>query len=330
MGSTARRVLVVGGNGFIGSAVCRAALSRGYEVTSVSSSGNPYRTPKGHTPAWVANVDWQTGDAFNPDTFAHLFPQVDGVVHTLGILLEDGEYKQAVRDANIPQLLSSLFWSVTGDTGNPLRRGSSAGSDRTTYESMNKKAALQVCEAFISSSPPPETEDLNDPRPFIYVSAEDIFRPLIPARYIETKREAEQEIEDMIAVKPGYRGVYIRPSLVYHAHYRPLTTPAAALLDLSAMLHRKVPQGIPTPSSVIRTLASTSQYCCGRGTVSSSLESIANAFVIPPIHVDQVAEAICATLDSRSGIKGVVDTRRMRELIGWPKEARKSSFDLAA
>jgi len=320
MSSTARRVLVVGGNGFIGSAICRAALSRGCQVTSVSSSGGPYRTPKGHTPAWVANVDWQKGDAFQPDTFAHLFPQVDGVVHTLGILLEDGEYKQAVRDANIPQLMSSLFRVATGDTGNPVRKESAAG---VSYESMNRKAALQVCEAFISSSPLP---GLDYPRPFIYISAEDIFRPLIPARYIETKREAEQKIKEMIAGKEGYRGVYIRPSLVYHAHHRPLTTPAAALFDLSATLHRKAPQFIPTPSNIIRTLASSSLL--RGGPISSSLESIANALVIPPIHVDQVAEAICATLDSTNGIEGVVDTWRMRELIGWPEG--KPGFGLVA
>jgi len=110
--------------------------------------------------------------------------------------------------------------------------------------------------------------------------------------------------------------------LVYHAHYRPLTTPAAALLDLSATLHRKAPQGVPTPSSVIRTLGSTSLLGGDRGSISSSLESIANAFVIPPIHVDQVGEAICTTLDSKNGIRGVVDTWRMRELTGWPKEER--------
>ena len=118
--------------------------------------------------------------------------------------------------------------------------------------------------------------------------------------------------------------------LVYHAHHRPLTTPAAALLDLSATLHRKAPEFIPTPSSVIRTLASSSLLGGGHGSISSSLESIANAFVIPPIHVDQVAEAICNALDSRNGIKGVVNTRRMRELIGWPEEERKSGFGLAA
>lgn len=60
----------------LGSAVCRAALARGMQVTSVrcattptsrplrfaddrvscSSSGTPYTTPKGHSPAWTSKV----------------------------------------------------------------------------------------------------------------------------------------------------------------------------------------------------------------------------------------------------------------------------------
>ena len=55
---------------------------------------------------------------------------------------------------------------------------------------------------------------------------------------------------------------------------------------------------------------------------------MANALVIPPIHVEQVAKAICYALDSRNGIRGIVDTRRMREVIGWPEE-QQTGFDLA-
>ena len=46
-------------------------------------------------------------------------------------------------------------------------------------------AALRVCEAFVESTPEVE---LPGPRAFVYVSAEDIFRPFVSARYIETKR----------------------------------------------------------------------------------------------------------------------------------------------
>lgn len=70
--------------------------------------------------------------------------------------------------------------------------------------------ALRVCEAFVASKS--SEEFLNKPRPFIYISAEDIFRPVIPARYIETKREAERSIDQILHNKPAYRGVYIRPS----------------------------------------------------------------------------------------------------------------------
>ena len=50
------------------------------------------------------------------------------------------------------------------------------------------------------------------PRPFVYLSAEDIFRPWIPARYIRTKREAEQGLSEMTHGRSDYRAVYIRPS----------------------------------------------------------------------------------------------------------------------
>lgn len=59
----------------------------------------------------------------------------------------------------------------------------------------------------------PAGVDTSKSRPFVYVSAEDILRPVIPARYIETKREAEQAIEQMMSLNSQFRGVYIRPSM---------------------------------------------------------------------------------------------------------------------
>lgn len=102
--------------------------------------------------------------------------------------------------------------------------------------------------------------------------------------------------------------------LVYHAHLRPLTTPAATLLDLSAAIHKRVPRSIPTPSSLLRSLGSIHS-------TSSPLESMANMLTIPPIHVDHVAEAICVAFESQD-VRGIVGVRRMRELIGWPIEGQ--------
>ncbi|KAF9246307.1 mitochondrial protein [Melanogaster broomeanus] len=309
MDSVMRKILVVGGNGFIGSAVCKAALARGMQVTSISSSGRPYTTPKGHTPAWVSKVQWLKADALLPETYAGLLPGVNAVVHTLGTLLEDGRYKTALANGDVLGLLGAF-----GGGGNPLERGAGRGS----YEVMNRDSALRVCEAFVSSKP---VREITDSRPFIYLSAEDISRPIIPARYIETKREAEQRISQLLRDRTDHRGVFVRPSLVYHAHHRPLTSPLAALIDLSASMHASVPDGLPTPSSVLRALGHAFPSSQG-SQMSSPLNSIANALSIPPIHVEHVAEAICVALDPARDIKGVVGVREMRELIGWSEKGQ--------
>lgn len=316
-----QKILVLGGNGFIGSAVCRFALAKGMQVTSVSSSGKPYRTPKGHAPDWTSKVDWQKGDALHPETFAHLFPEVDGVVHTLGTLIEDGRYKQALKNGDILSVMQSVCQSGFSD-GNPLKRQTGGEQNRGSYEVMNRDTALRVCEAFIAS-PPSEASKINIPRPFVYISAEDIFRPVISERYITTKREAERRIEIMMQANPLYRGVYIRPSLVYHPHHRPWTTPAAALLDLSAVVHENMPRGLPTPSSFIRSLGSAFPQTGSDGTRTSPLESIANALTTRPIHVDTVAEAVCAALDPSRGVRGVIGVSAMRELLGWTETRRE-------
>ena len=72
----------------------------------------------------------------NPKSFAHLLPEVGGVVHTLGTLLEDGAYKQAIRNGDLPGLLKSLIG--IGKDSNPLRSGVVAEGPHVTYESLNR------------------------------------------------------------------------------------------------------------------------------------------------------------------------------------------------
>lgn len=50
------KLCIFGGNGFVGSAIARKAVARGWAVTSLSRSGRPFETPAGHTPAWVHKV----------------------------------------------------------------------------------------------------------------------------------------------------------------------------------------------------------------------------------------------------------------------------------
>lgn len=322
MQTALQKVLVVGGNGFLGSAVCKAALARGMQVTSISSSGKPYTTPKGHSPAWTSKVNWQAANALRPETYADLLPGATAVVHTLGTLLEDTSYKTALKESNVPALLStfvSRLASLDPGSVNPLKDPHKEGG----YEQMNRDAALRVCEAFFSTD---SEVPLSGPRPFVYVSAEDVFRPFIPAKYIQTKREAEWHIENMLEHNESFRGVYIRPSLIYHPHFRPLSTPAAALLDLSVSIHTQVPRGLPTPANILRSLSSTFSGSRSDDLVSSSpLDSVANALTIPPIHVEHVAEAICIAIDNvRTDVRGVVGVKEMRELIGWSQKGSGS------
>lgn len=104
--------------------------------------------------------------------------------------------------------------------------------------------------------------------------------------------------------------------LIYHPHYRPLTSPFAAALDLSSVLHSKIPEGIPTPSGFLRALASMSRS--PSSPLPPSFHAVANALTIPPIHVDHVGQTIAAAVDvDRDDIRGVYGVREMRELMGW-------------
>ncbi|KAH9079529.1 mitochondrial protein [Lactarius deliciosus] len=286
------KLLVVGGNGFIGSAVCRVALRHGYQVTSISSSGRPFQTPKGHTPTWTEKVEWLTADALRPETYSHLLPGVSAVVHTLGTLLADTSYKDALRRQDLASAAGSIFRSLTSAGGNPLE------DHQNAYGTLNRDSAVRVATAFVNSNI--DHAGTQHPRPFVYISAEDIFQPVIPAAYIETKREAEEQVERVVGGRTDYRGVYLRPSLVYHPHLRPYTAAMAALLDLSSTVQSKLSRGMPTPSDILHRL---SQTLVGG---PSALDSIARALSLPPIHVDQVAEAICIATDSeRPDVHGV-------------------------
>ena len=151
----------------------------------------------------TTQVDWQKGDALDSDSYAHHLSDATAVVHTLGTLIEGAKYKEALKEGNLPGLVSSLtdtLWS-----SNPL----GAADQRTSYAALNRDAALRACEAYSSARP---STSLTKPRAFVHVSAEDVFRPWIPARYIEMKREAEHEINKLVSGHPDLRAVHIRPS----------------------------------------------------------------------------------------------------------------------
>ena len=86
---TGKRLLVLGGTGFVGREVCAAAVKRGYEVTSLSRRGTkPTNVGGGATSALLDAVTWVGGDATSYDTVRSMVEEADCVVHTIGALFD--------------------------------------------------------------------------------------------------------------------------------------------------------------------------------------------------------------------------------------------------
>lgn len=60
------KLLIFGGSGFVGSAICKSAVARGWQVVSCSRKGESFQTPSGHIPAWAKEVH----SAFSPPSAA--------------------------------------------------------------------------------------------------------------------------------------------------------------------------------------------------------------------------------------------------------------------
>lgn len=75
-------IVIVGGNGFVGSAIVRAAVRRGLAVTSVSRSGMP--PPFAASLDWAGAVKWERGDALDAATYEHHLKGAAAVVVAVG------------------------------------------------------------------------------------------------------------------------------------------------------------------------------------------------------------------------------------------------------
>ena len=112
--------------------------------------------------------------------------------------------------------------------------------------------------------------------------------------------------------------------MIYHPHFRPLTTPLAVALDASATLQKSVPKGIPTLPGILRAIAGNTPSTPSSLVPPSPLASVANAMTIPPVHVDHVGRAICIAADNgRDDVRGVVGVQEIRRLTGWAAEGEE-------
>lgn len=264
MSGAAKRLVVAGGNGFLGSRICKYAVVRGWDVTSISRSGEPRWdavTSSANPPSWSHKVSWERGDILRPSTYAPLLQGADYVVHTMGILLE-ADYKGLVSGKESPLTGLQKVFAPARDRGvvSPLDRPSGEdirpekASDQFSYEVMNRDSAVALArhasEAGVGA--------------FCYISAAG-GAPVLPTRYISTKREAEATIASQF---PGMRGVFFRPPFLYDSS-RPLTIGMAALAGGGSVFNKL-----------------TGRY----------FENLIGAGGAKPLKVDQVAEAVVEAL----------------------------------
>ncbi|KAI9799961.1 MAG: hypothetical protein M1825_004332 [Sarcosagium campestre] len=281
MAAAARKKIVVcGGNGFLGSRICKSAVSRGWEVTSISRSGTPSWsavTSSPDPPEWSKSVSWEKADILKPADYQPLLKGADAVVHSMGILLE-ADYKGVVQGKeSIIGGLQRAFSSTKGGSQNPLSR--KPGEPLTpqekdgqlTYELINRDSAITLAQ---------ESDHANV-KTFVYISAA-AGMPLLPTRYISTKRDAESTIASSL---PRLRGVFVRPGLLYDSS-RAFTLPLAA----SGML-----------------AAGFNSLTGGR------LTPILGAGAIKPLKADVVAEAVVEAIGD-AAVKGPVETAEIESL----------------
>ncbi|QIW94788.1 hypothetical protein AMS68_000306 [Peltaster fructicola] len=217
-----KRIVVCGGNGFLGSRICKAAVARNWEVTSISRSGEPnWPTVSSHqtAPAWSTKVNWQSANLLQPDSYRDELQGADAVIHTMGILLE-ADYKGVVsgKESPIAGLRRAFSSNKSGSSTNPLERqpgqelkpGERDG--QLTYELMNRDSAIALASEASKADVPS----------FCFISAA-AGAPILPRRYITTKREAESTIATSF---PKMRSLFMRPGFLYDSS-RAFTLPIA-------------------------------------------------------------------------------------------------------
>ncbi|GMY29667.1 NAD(P)-binding Rossmann-fold superfamily protein isoform 1 [Fagus crenata] len=89
------KVVVLGGSGFVGSAICKAAVSKGIEVISLSRSGRPT-----YPSSWVDQVNWVAGDVFYVN-WDEVLVGATAVVSTLGGFGSEEQMQRINGEANV-------------------------------------------------------------------------------------------------------------------------------------------------------------------------------------------------------------------------------------
>lgn len=336
----------------------------------MSPSGRPFLTPSGHRPAWSqsSSVQWAAGDAFDPASYRSILqgrdgrPPVSAVVSTIGILLE-GNYKG--QSSSLSDTFQALTKGWGLGSGNPLAQGSGQPAQEGMYEKMNRDAALSVARTWLdtmaseSFSLAKETASSSSrpmsppPPPFIFISAEDIFRPIVDPRYLSSKRQAEQRLEAMSwdtsyskassssssssstgsPSEPDADGAGLAaeidssppPDAPNQRRFRPVFIRPGVMYHPHTRPISTLPSALLDLSTAIHSYLPSSAPTPANLLRLAAQEPLARLLTLSPLHIDTVAKAVGQAVD-RSDVQGVVDTQRIKALAGWKDVGSASPF----
>ena len=242
----------------------------------MSSSPNP--------PSWSTSVAWEKGNILDPSTYTTHLSDASAVIHSMGILLE-ADYKGVLSGRESPIAgLQRAFSATKQGTQNPFdqKEGEPLSPQepdgQLTYEVMNRDSAVSLAK---------EASEKKAPT-FLYVSAA-AGTPVLPKRYITTKREAE----DIIASKfPSMRSIFVRAPFMYDSS-RTFTLPIAVAGGVASMVN---------------------------SAVGGRLTWLMGAGGIKPLKADTVADAIVEALEDEQ-VKGPVEVGEIEKLAtrAWRK-----------
>ncbi|GMQ04242.1 hypothetical protein CsSME_00049727 [Camellia sinensis var. sinensis] len=100
------RVVVLGGSGFVGSAICKAAVSKGIEAISLSRSGRP-----SYSSSWVDQVTWMSGDVFYAN-WDEVLAGATAVVSTLGGFGSEEQMQRINGEANVVAVTAAKDFAI--------------------------------------------------------------------------------------------------------------------------------------------------------------------------------------------------------------------------
>jgi hypothetical protein len=243
-----------------------------------SRSGEPNWssvTSESTAPAWSKSVNWKSANILNPETYKDSLENADAVVHSMGILLE-ADYKGVVSGqvSPIAGLQRAFSSTKVGANANPMEANSIEPGEKDgqiTYELMNRDSAIILANTAAAANV----------GTFGYISAA-AGAPILPKRYITTKREAESTIASKF---PKMRSFFVRPGFLYDSS-RGFTIPMAAL---------------------------TYGGFIANSLTGGNLTWLMGAGGSKPLKADLVAESVIEGL-SDDGIKGPVETQEIEML----------------